>query len=154
MVGYQGEKMSKSLGNLVMVDNLMESFSSDALRLYLGSHHYREGWSYDEKDLQKFQVLADNLSRAVQVNSGKDDPFSPTAYVSDFSDSMENDLGTPGAVHALQGLAHAILEAAKGQRDVKEAQEMLRKYSLVLGLTLGSDTPEERVLKGWNTKKR
>jgi len=37
---------------------------------------------------------------------------------------------------------------------VKEAQEMLRKYSLVLGLTLGSEPPEERVVKGWNTKKR
>ena len=154
MVGYQGEKMSKSLGNLVMVDDLMNSFSSDTLRLYLGSHHYREAWSYDEKDLKNFQELADSLSQAEQVESGKDDPFSPTVYVSEFSESMENDLGTPGAVHALQGLAHAILEAAKGQRDVKAAQEMLRKYSLVLGLTLGSDAPEQRVVKGWNTKKR
>jgi hypothetical protein len=57
-------------------------------------------------------------------------------------------------VHALQGLAQAILEAAKSRRDVKQAQEMLRKYSLVLGLTLSSDTPEQRVVKGWNTKKR
>jgi hypothetical protein len=57
-------------------------------------------------------------------------------------------------VHALQGLTHAILEAAKGQRNVKEAQGMLRKYSLVLGLTFGNDTPEERVVKGWNAKKR
>ena len=154
MVGYQGEKMSKSLGNLVMVDDLLDSFSSDALRLYLGSHHYREAWSYNEKDLKNFQELADSLSQAVQVESGKDDPFSPTVYVSEFSESMENDLGTPGAVHALQGLAHAILEAAKGQRDVKEAQGMLRKYSLVLGLTFGYDTPEERVVKGWNAKKR
>jgi hypothetical protein len=31
---------------------------------------------------------------------------------------------------------------------------MLRKYSQVFGLTLGSDTPEERVVKGWNAKKR
>jgi hypothetical protein len=31
---------------------------------------------------------------------------------------------------------------------------MLRKYSLVFGLTLGSDTPEERVVEGWNAKKR
>jgi L-cysteine:1D-myo-inositol 2-amino-2-deoxy-alpha-D-glucopyranoside ligase len=154
MVGYQGEKMSKSLGNLVMVDDLMDSFSSDALRLYLGSHHYREAWSYHEKDLRIFQELADSLSHAVQVESGKDDPLSPAVYVSEFSESMENDLGTPGAVHALQGLAQAILEAAKGQRDVKEAQKMLRKYGLVLGLTLGSDTSEERVVKGWNAKKR
>ena len=154
MVGYQGEKMSKSLGNLVMVDELMKSFSSDALRLYLASHHYREAWSYDEKDLKKFQPLADSLSQAVRVESGPDDPFSPAGYGNEFSQSMENDLDTPGAVHALQGLAQAILQAARGRRDVQAAQEMLRKYSLVLGLTLGSDAPEERVVKGWNTKKR
>jgi L-cysteine:1D-myo-inositol 2-amino-2-deoxy-alpha-D-glucopyranoside ligase len=154
MVGYQGEKMSKSLGNLVMVDDLLDIYSPDALRLFLGSHHYREAWSYSEKDLKKFQELADSLSQAVRVESGKDVSFSPTDYVSEFSESMENDLGTPGAVHALQGLAQGILDAAKGQRDVKEAQEMLRKYSLVFGLTLGSEPPEERVVKGWNEKKR
>ena len=154
MVGYQGEKMSKSLGNLVMVDKLMDTYSPDALRLYLGSHHYREAWAYDEKDLKKFQQLANLLSQAVQVENGKNASFSPTKYVNEFSESMENDLGTPGAVHALQELAHGILEAGKGQRDLKEAQEMLRKYSLVFGLTLGSVTPEDRVVKGWNAKKR
>jgi len=154
MVGYQGEKMSKSLGNLVMVDRLLDTYSPDALRLYLGSHHYREAWSYDEKDLKKFQELANILSQAVQVENGKNASFSPTKYVSEFSESMDNDLGTPGAVHALQDLARGILEAAKGRRDVKEAKEMLRKNSLVFGLTLGSDTPEKRVVEGWNAKKR
>ena len=154
MVGYQGEKMSKSLGNLVMVDKLMDTYSPDALRLYLGSHHYREAWSYDEKDLKKFQELANSLSQAVRVENGKNTSFSPTVYVSEFIESMENDIGTPGAVHALQGLAHGILDAAKGRGDVKEAQEILRKYSLVFGLTLGSETPEERVVEGWNAKKR
>jgi len=154
MVGYQGEKMSKSLGNLVMVADLLHTYSPDALRLYLGSHHYREAWSYDEKDLQKSQELADRLRQAVWVESGENVSFSPAEYVSEFSESMENDLGTPGAVHALEGLAQGILDAVKGQRDVKEAQEMLRKYGLVLGLTLGSATPEERVVKGWNAIKR
>ncbi|MGD0006318.1 MAG: cysteine--tRNA ligase [Anaerolineaceae bacterium] len=154
MVGYQGEKMSKSLGNLIMVADLLHTYSPDALRLYLGSHHYREAWSYDEKDLQKSQELADCLGQAVWLESGENVSFSPAEYVSEFSESMENDLGTPGAVHALQELARGILEAAKGWRDVKEAQEMLRKYSLVFGLTLGSETPEERVIEGWNAKMR
>jgi cysteinyl-tRNA synthetase len=154
MVGYQGEKMSKSLGNLVMVDSLLATYSPDALRLYLGSHHYRQAWSYDEKDLNKFQELAHALSQAVRVESGKNASFRPTKSVNAFRESMENDLGTPGAVQALQELAHGILEAGKGQRDVKDAQEMLRKYSLVFGLTLGSGTPDERVVKGWNAKKR
>jgi cysteinyl-tRNA synthetase len=56
--------MSKSLGNLVMVSDLLKIYSPDALRLYLGSHHYREAWSYDEKDLQESQKLADMLSQA------------------------------------------------------------------------------------------
>jgi len=57
-------------------------------------------------------------------------------------------------VHALQGLAQATLQAAEGRRDVQAAQEMLRKYGLVLGLTFGSDAPEPRVVEGWNAQKR
>ncbi len=53
-----------------------------------------------------------------------------------------------------QELARGILEAAKGRRDVKEAQDMLRKNSLVFGLTLGSKTPDKRVVEGWNAVKR
>jgi L-cysteine:1D-myo-inositol 2-amino-2-deoxy-alpha-D-glucopyranoside ligase len=154
MVGYQGEKMSKSLGNLVMVDKLMDTYSPDALRLYLGSHHYREAWSYSEKDLEKFQELANLLSQAVRVESGKNASFSPTKFFREFSASMENDLGTPGAVQALQKLARGILEAGVNRRDVKEAQEVLRKYSRVFGLTLGSETFDEGVVDGWNVKKR
>jgi L-cysteine:1D-myo-inositol 2-amino-2-deoxy-alpha-D-glucopyranoside ligase len=172
MVGYQGEKMSKSLGNLVMVSDLLKTYSLDALRLYLGSHHYREAWSYDEQDLQKFQELADRFSQAAalpvggglpggsrlpggsKAESGKDGTFNPAEYGKKFSESMENDLGTPAALHALAGLAHGILDAAKGQRDVKEAQEMLRKYGRIFGLTFGSGMPEERVVTGWNAKKR
>jgi cysteinyl-tRNA synthetase len=154
MVGYQGEKMSKSLGNLVMVSDLLKVYSPDALRLYMGAHHYRETWSYDEKDLQKSQELADRLSQANRVESGQDNPIDTNEFVQQFRESMEDDLSTPGAVRALEGLANTILDAAKAQRDVQEAQEMLRKYSLVFGLTLGADAPEQRVVKGWNAKKR
>jgi hypothetical protein len=56
--------------------------------------------------------------------------------------------------HALKELARGILEAAKGRRDVMEAQEMLRIYSRVFGLTLGSENFDERVVDGWNLKKR
>ncbi|MEZ4568852.1 MAG: class I tRNA ligase family protein [Thermomicrobiales bacterium] len=46
MVGYQGEKMSKSLGNLVSARDVLQYHISDALRLYLHSHHYRTPWEY------------------------------------------------------------------------------------------------------------
>jgi L-cysteine:1D-myo-inositol 2-amino-2-deoxy-alpha-D-glucopyranoside ligase len=154
MVGYQGEKMSKSLGNLVMVDALLATYSADALRLYLGSHHYREAWSYSETDLKKFQELADSLSLAMRVENGRNAAFDPTKYGIEFNAAMENDLGTPGAVQALQKLARGILEAGVGRRDVKEAQAVLHKISRVFGLTLGSKTFDEGVVDEWNAKKR
>lgn len=154
MVGYQGEKMSKSLGNLVMVRDLLNTYSANALRLYLGSHHYRDAWFYDEKDLLKFQALADMLRQAARVEGGKGDLYRPDDYGRLFIEAMENDLGTPGAEHALEGLAQDILVAAQARQDVKVAQEMLRRFGLVFGLNLDSDTPEERVLNGWNSKKR
>lgn len=154
MVGYQGEKMSKSLGNLVMVSDLLKTYSADALRLYLGSHKYRESWDYEEKDLQKYQGVAELFQQAARVQSGQGDPFDPAKSVQRFHRAMENDLDTPGAVRALEELAQGILDAAQNQHEVREAQEALRKYGLVFGLTLGAGNPEERVSKGWNAQKR
>ena len=50
MVAYQGEKMSKSLGNLVLVSNLRDHDAA-ALRLALLAHHYRSDWEWTEFDL-------------------------------------------------------------------------------------------------------
>lgn len=55
MLMYQGEKMSKSLGNLVMVSDLLKKYSPNAIRWMLLSHHYRQEWEYDEKELQEAQ---------------------------------------------------------------------------------------------------
>ncbi len=146
--------MSKSLGNLVMVSDLLQTCSPDALRLYLGSHHYRAAWSYDEKDLRKFQALADRLKQAAQAEGGKDIAFVPTDFINDFTAAMENDLDTPRAVRALEKLANDILNAARTRQDVRDAQEILRRYGRVFGLTLAAGGPEERVISGWNAKKR
>ncbi len=165
MVRYQGEKMSKSLGNLVMVSDLLKTCSPDALRLYLGSHHYRDSWSYEEKDLQKYQALADHLRQAaLPVGRGspgvrvvEDRPgiaLRPVDFINEFTTSMENDLGTLGAVRALEKLGNDILNASRTRQDVRDAQEILRQYGRVFGLTLGAGAPEDRVMNGWNAKKR
>jgi cysteinyl-tRNA synthetase len=153
MVGYQGEKMSKSLGNLVMVSDLLKSYSPNALRLYLGSHHYRETWSYEEDDLQRCQLLAERFQQAAGAASGQGNPVSAAEFAGEFNEAMENDLQTPSALRALDKLVQAILDAG-GQQDVREAQDTLRKYGQIFGLTPGSGEPEQRVVTGWNAKKR
>jgi L-cysteine:1D-myo-inositol 2-amino-2-deoxy-alpha-D-glucopyranoside ligase len=152
MVGYQGEKMSKSLGNLVMVSDLLQTFTPDALRLYLGAHHYRAAWSYEDQDLRESQALADRLSQAALLEGRPGSPFGPEGFTQDFRAAMEEDLDTPGALRALEGLAGGILEAAGAGQDVRQAQEALRACGQVFGLTF-SGAPEERVVRGWEAKR-
>ena len=54
MVEYQGEKMSKSLGNLVIASRVLEHHSADAFRLYLFSHHYRTAWEYVDYEIEEW----------------------------------------------------------------------------------------------------
>lgn len=53
VVYKDGKKMSKSLGNLEMVSNLLKKYSPNAIRWTLLSHHYREAWEYKEQDVMK-----------------------------------------------------------------------------------------------------
>src|SRR5258708_1303704 len=53
MLKYQGEKMSKSLGNLVLVKDLLQKYSPNALRWLLLSHHYRQEWEFKLKELDR-----------------------------------------------------------------------------------------------------
>ncbi len=57
LVSYKGKKMAKSLGNLVMISDLLKKFSVDAIRFVLLSHHYRESWGFDEKELYEAEAL-------------------------------------------------------------------------------------------------
>lgn len=149
MVGYQGEKMSKSLGNLVMVSDLLKTYSPAALRLYLGAHHYREAWSYDEAELRACQSLAERIAQAAWVEGGNGSPLSPEEYERAFIAAMEDDLRTPGAVRALEGLSGAILDATRAGRDVRAAQAALQQYAGVFGL----GAVEDRVVRGWERHK-
>ena len=52
MVGLDGDKMSKSLGNLVFVGDLLKEWDPVALRLALLAHHYRSDWDWEEAELE------------------------------------------------------------------------------------------------------
>ena len=67
MVHIDGEKMSKSLGNLVLVRNLLQTYTPDAVRVMLLSHHYRQPWEYTEADMRSNAEIAREL--VVSVNT-------------------------------------------------------------------------------------
>ena len=149
MVYHEGEKMSKSLGNLVMMRDLLKEWSADALRYYLASHKYRESWSHDPARLAEMALRADRLCLAAQAVGVLGDPIDVTALVERFEAAMDDDLDTPAALAALQALGERILEAAGQGREVVPAQTALRLMAQVFGLTLDRVGPEPRIRANW-----
>lgn len=149
MVRYEGEKMSKSLGNLVMVDKLLGSYSSDAVRLYLAKHHYRETWEFTFGDLDASLAQCTQLKQAVQAPGGDGRPMDVSYARDNFHAALDNDLDSPASVAVLCRLAADILDHADAHHDVSEAQTWFRRAASILGLRLDAYGPEARVRSGW-----
>ena len=92
MVSYEGEKMSKSLGNLVFVSDLLKVADPRAIRLALMRHHYRAGFEWHDTDLDEGNALLHRLLAAADRRDGAD----PRPYAEQVR-------------HALDDLASAIL---------------------------------------------
>lgn len=136
MVNYQGEKMSKSLGNLVLVRDVLESYHGDALRLYLLSNHYRESWTYEDERIDEWARVASDVREASSFPAfGVEEVVDVSPSRERFFNAMDDDLNSPVAIEALREIAAAILEAPEDD-DIRDAQAVLAELSDILGLTL------------------
>ncbi|MBX7235158.1 MAG: cysteine--tRNA ligase [Caldilineales bacterium] len=154
MVYHEGEKMSKSLGNLIMIRDLLKRWSPDAIRLYLASHHYRQSWSYDAGDLARAEDKAGRLLAAAIAPSGpRPLPAAVSAAVDEAQTrllaALDADLDAPAALAALDDYAACLLDVGP-DHDRTAAQSLLRRLAAIFGLRLDTDQPEARVLAGWD----
>jgi L-cysteine:1D-myo-inositol 2-amino-2-deoxy-alpha-D-glucopyranoside ligase len=136
MVRLGGAKMSKSLGNLILADTLLQRYSADAVRVLILSHHYRESWDYTDEEMVASAARAERLATAARGPSeagpiGQHDADDTAARqaADAFSAALENDLETPRALVVLEELAGRAATSAS-------AACMLRRLAGVLGLTL------------------
>jgi L-cysteine:1D-myo-inositol 2-amino-2-deoxy-alpha-D-glucopyranoside ligase len=134
MVRYQGEKMSKSLGNMVFVRSVLKHHTPDALRLYLLSNHYRTSWEYQDTGPAEFESVVSLLREATHISGGDGPAFDSTAYEQQFRAALDDDMDTPKAIQALNRLAGDIVRVAAHGNDVSGAQQQLRTLAEVLGL--------------------
>ncbi len=128
MVAYEGEKMSKSLGNLVFISDLLKVADPRAIRLALMHHHYRSGFEWHDTDIQDGNALLHRLSAASQRRAGPD----PTPFAVRVRAAIDLDLDAPRALDALGELADAILSGG----DDETAPDVLRELSALLGINL------------------
>lgn len=73
MLSYQGQKMSKSLGNLVLVSDLLKKYDSATIRWLLLSHHYRKPWEFETLELEKSAYTINHLQVLASESSFKPD---------------------------------------------------------------------------------
>jgi L-cysteine:1D-myo-inositol 2-amino-2-deoxy-alpha-D-glucopyranoside ligase len=128
MVHQDGEKMSKSLGNLTLVSDLLKNFSADAIRVTLLNHHYRYPWECFAEDLQVATETV-GLFEKVRTLVGEQVEGTNSLLHGLFIAAMENDLNTPQALLQLRQAA----EATVVNNDVNTGAEILRLVQ-VLGL--------------------
>jgi L-cysteine:1D-myo-inositol 2-amino-2-deoxy-alpha-D-glucopyranoside ligase len=128
MVRYEGEKMSKSLGNLVFVSDLLKVADPRAIRLALMRHHYRSGFEWHDTDLEEGTALLHRLLAAAQCTDGAD----PRPFATRVRAAIDDDLDSPAALEALDDLASAVLS---GGRD-PSAPVVLHELGALLGIDL------------------
>jgi L-cysteine:1D-myo-inositol 2-amino-2-deoxy-alpha-D-glucopyranoside ligase len=113
MLHHDGAKMCKSLGNLVLVRDLLRDHSGDAIRHYLISHHYRTEVTYDAGGLEHSSRTA-ALLRAASALAGEPGGDLDPAVVESrarFLACLDEDLDTPSAMAELESLARLAIDA-------------------------------------------
>ena len=146
MVAYQGQKMSKSLGNLVFVSRLRESgVDPMAIRLALHAHHYRSDWEWTDEVLTEASARLARWRAAVSRATDPATAATATAATATAAtaacrgvlqavrDRLADDLDAPGALAAIDAWADAALAGEAAPADaalVRDAADALLGIAL------------------------
>jgi len=155
MLQLSGEKMSKSIGNLITIEDFLAEHPADALRMMVLNSGYRNPLTFNDEVIGQAEKALDRLASALKpvmadaAGLSGDDKQALTDHVkktkSGFEESMDDDFNSAGALGHLFELVRAINQArANGavQTDLSGAQDLLRELTAVLGLTIdGKSSP-------------
>jgi len=155
MLQLSGEKMSKSIGNLITIEDFLAEHPADALRMMVLNSGYRNPLTFNDEVIGQAEKALDRLASAVKpaladaAGLSGDDKQALADQVkktkSGFEASMDDDFNSAGALGHLFELVRAINQArANGavQTDLSGAQDLLRELTAVLGLTIdGKSSP-------------
>lgn len=130
-------KMSKSLGNVLLVHDLIKTVPGEVIRLALLSAHYRQPLDWSEETLQAARRMLDRLYGALRGITVSDKMRAAADVPDDLLAALEDDLNTPRALAELFGLAKALNKATDRAKKQSLATQMLACGDL-MGL-LGDD---------------
>jgi cysteinyl-tRNA synthetase len=168
----EGEKMSKSLGNVVPLRDALDRIGGPALRYFYIAAHYRSDIPYSDRGLQQAESALERLQIGVQnIDRLLGGPTKPDgadlaeleeareSAESQFNEAMDDDFGTPRALAALHGVVGAVnrvgAEASAtfapseaGRARLVAARQALVGLAGLLGLSLEEAKGEAELAAG------
>jgi len=156
MLQLGGEKMSKSLGNLVTIEDFLAKHSADSMRLIILNSAYRGPLTFNDEVIEQAERGLDRLHSALRpaLPGSKGAPAASVAALnqqieaarSGFKEAMDDDFNTAGALGVLFELVRVINQTrADGAIDteLKTAQDILCELTGVYGLSMQQSSPVE-----------
>jgi L-cysteine:1D-myo-inositol 2-amino-2-deoxy-alpha-D-glucopyranoside ligase len=129
MIGLDGEKMSKSKGNLVFVSQLLrDGIDPMAIRIALMSHHYRQDHMWQATDL----AVAEDFLRDLQIALSRMEVAPTDPVIDEIIAALSQDIDTPRAIKALKVWIHETNQGAVGGK----AGELSRAIDALIGIAI------------------
>ncbi len=110
-LSIDSEKMSKSLGNVMLVHELIETIPGEVIRLALLSAHYRQPLDWSDETVDSARKMLDRLYGAVRGISVSDEARKSAEIPAGLVDALEDDLNTPKAMAEFFALAKELNKA-------------------------------------------
>ncbi|MEE4216164.1 MAG: cysteine--tRNA ligase [Xanthomonadales bacterium] len=140
-VTVEKRKMSKSLGNTLVVHQLLKENAGETLRYLLLSAHYRQPLDWSGKELERAKRTLDRLYGVLRNASESYGPFTANERPGEaFLDALRDDLNTPVALAEFNRVARQLANASNAEEARAVAGELLADAQLI---GLFQSTPEE-----------
>jgi cysteinyl-tRNA synthetase len=162
MLQLSGEKMSKSVGNLVTIEEFLNTHPADALRMMVLNSGYRSPLSYSEEILGQAEKAIDRLRSALKPaiggSAGASENLLKTlqtqmdATSAGYVEAMDSDFNSAGALSHLFELVRVINQTrADGalSEELAPAQALLLKLTSALGLSIEKETVSSQAVDGF-----
>ncbi|MFC8528471.1 cysteine--tRNA ligase [Nocardia sp. NPDC057227] len=131
-----GEKMSKSLGNVLSVPNVLKQVRAVELRFYLGSAHYRSKLEYSDKALHDAAASYQRIESFLLRVAERGGPVPAATWTDAFADALDEDLAVPRALAEIHHVVHTGNKALEGGQaeTARELAAQVRAMLAVFGV--------------------
>ena len=136
------EKMSKSLGNFLTIDDLLKKYDSNTIRFFILTNHYRMPVEFSDEALSSASAGVKRMLNAKRTPVDENLDITKTEEYKEFTEAMDDDLNTSKALAVLFDLAN------KANKDEEGAFTILFKLAQTLGFTFEKATLSDDEISG------